>query len=221
MLENVPQQPPITYLPFHTKEFWDNFYKNYSQDNNNINWYFDLTKLISNDFSIRTLSKDDEILLIGPGLSSTLDYLENNGYQNVTIFDFSEELTKILTEKYNKEWEIDPFDIIEINSSDFANAFNIIIDKGCLDCILSDPKDGETKFIKALNNLLVLLDENEGVLYYFSNGTMEDRINLFYKVKNIKYKVATIDMNETMKEEYKEFNQSDNIYYLYTITKSQ
>ena len=167
MLENVPQQQPITYLPFHTKEFWDNFYKNYSQDNNNINWYFDLTKLISNDFSIRTLSKDDEILLIGPGLSSTLDYLENNGYQNVTIFDFSEELTKILTEKYNKEWEIDPFDIIEINSSDFANAFNIIIDKGCLDCILSDPKDGETKFIKALNNLLVLLDENEGVLYYF------------------------------------------------------
>ena len=221
MLENVPQQQPITYLPFHTKEFWDNFYKNYSQDNNNINWYFDLTKLISNDFSIRTLSKDDEILLIGPGLSSTLDYLENNGYQNVTIFDFSEELTKILTEKYNKEWEIDPFDIIEINSSDFANAFNIIIDKGCLDCILSDPKDGETKFIKALNNLLVLLDENEGVLYYFSNGTMEDRINLFYKVKNIKYIVATIDMNETMKEEYKEFNQSDNIYYLYTITKSQ
>ena len=221
MLENVPQQQPITYLPFHTKEFWDNFYKNYSQDNNNINWYFDLTKLISNDFSIRTLSKDDEILLIGPGLSSTLDYLDNNGYQNVTIFDFSEELTKILTEKYNKEWEIDPFDIIEINSSDFANAFNIIIDKGCLDCILSDPKDGETKFIKALNNLLVLLDENEGVLYYFSNGTMEDRINLFYKVKNIKYKVATIDMNETMKEEYKEFNQSDNIYYLYTITKSQ
>ena len=221
MLENVPQQQPITYLPFHTKEFWDNFYKNYSQDNNNINWYFDLTKLISNDFSIRTLSKDDEILLIGPGLSSTLDYLDNNGYQNVTIFDFSEELTKILTEKYNKEWEIDPFDIIEINSSDFANAFNIIIDKGCLDCILSDPKDGETRFIKALNNLLVLLDENEGVLYYFSNGTMEDRINLFYKVKNIKYKVATIDMNETMKEEYKEFNQSDNIYYLYTITKSQ
>ena len=221
MLENVPQQQPITYLPFHTKEFWDNFYRNHSLDNNNINWYFDLTKLLSNDFSIRNLSKEDEILLVGPGLSSTLDYLDNSGYQNITIFDFSEELTKILTEKYNKEWEIDPFDIIEINSSDFANAFNVIIDKGCLDCILSDPKDGETKFIKALNNLLVLLDENEGVLYYFSNGTMEDRINLFYKVKNIKYKVATIDMNETMKEEYKEFNQSDNIYYLYTITKSQ
>ena len=221
MLESVSQPQPITYLPFHTKEFWENFYKNLGQDNNNINWYFDLTKLQSKDFSIRNLTKDDEILLIGAGLSSTLDYLDNNGFQNVTIFDFSEELKKILEEKYNKEWEIDCFDITTVNSSDYEAAFNVIIDKGCLDCILSDPKTGETKFINALINLLILLDENEGVIYYFSNGKMEDRINLFYKVPKIKYKVAAIDMNETMKEEYKEFNQSDNIYYLYIITKSQ
>ena len=221
MLENALQQQPVTYLPFHTKDFLNNFYKNNIQDNNNINWYFDLTKLQSNDFSLKKLSKEDEILLIGPGLSSTLDYLDNNGYQNITIFDFSEELTQYLIEKYNKEWEIDPFDITDINSSEFANAFNVIIDKGCLDCTLSDPKNGEGKFITGLTNLLILLDENEGVLYYFSNGKIEDRINLFYKVPKIKYKVATIDMNETMKEEYKEFNESDNIYYLYTITKSQ
>ena len=219
MLENFSQQP-ITYLPFHTKDFWDNFYKNHSKDGNNINWYFDLTKFHSNDFSLRNLSKEDEILIVGPGLSSTLDYLDSNGYQIITIFDFSEELTKILIEKYNKEWEIDAFDITDINSSEMANEFNIIIDKGCLDCILSDPKNGETKFVTALTNLLILL-EDEGVIYYFSNGTMEDRINLFYKVPKIKYKVATIDMNETMKDEYKDFNQSDNIYYLYTITKSQ
>ena len=30
-----------------------------------------------------------------------------------------------------------------------------------------------------------------------------------------------IDMNETMKEEYKEFNKSDNVYYLYIITRAQ
>ena len=221
MLENTSQQQPITYLPFHTKSFWNNFYKNYSKDNNNINWYFDLTKFQSNDFSIRNLSKDDEILLIGPGLSSTLDYLNNNGFYKITIFDFSEELEKILSQKYNKEWEIDCFDITTVDSSNYAGAFNIIIDKGCLDCILSDPKNGETKFIIALTNLLILLEENDGVLYYFSNGKMEDRINLFFKVSKIKYKVATIDMNETMKEEYKEFNQNDNIYYLYTISKSQ
>ena len=222
MLENI-SQTPITYLPFHSKAFWDNFYKNQIQDNNNINWYFDLTKLQTNDFSLNNFKKDDEILLIGPGLSSTLDYLDNNNFLNVTIFDFSEELTRVLSEKYNKdnkEWEIDTFDITTVNSSEYTSAFSVIIDKACLDCILSDPKNGENKFIDALNNLLILLDE-EGVIYYFSNGKIEDRINLFYKVPKIKYKVSTIDMNETMKEEYKEFNQSDNIYYLYIITKSE
>ena len=73
-----------------------------------------------------------------------------------------------------------------------------------------------------MSNLLVMLDnENDGILYYFSNGKIEDRINLFYKVPKIKYKYSIIDMNEIMKDEYKEFNQSDNIYYLYVITKSQ
>ena len=220
MLENSSQQP-ITYLPFHTKEFWNNFYKNNIQDNNNINWYFDLTKLQSNDFSLKNLSKEDEILLLGPGLSSTLDYLDDNGYENVTIFDFSEVLTKYLSDKYNKEWEIAIFDITNINSSKFANEFNIIIDKGCLDCILSDPRNAEEKFVTGLTNLLILLDEEVGTLYYFSNGKIEDRINLFYKVPKIKFKVATIDMNEEMKEEYKEFNQNDNIYYLYIITKDK
>ena len=220
MLENSSQQP-ITYLPFHTKEFWNNFYKNNIQDNNNINWYFDLTKLQSNDFSLKNLSKEDEILLIGPGLSSTLDYLDNNGYENITIFDFSEELTKILSDKYNKEWEIANYDITNINSSKFAGIFDVIIDKGCLDCILSDPRNAEEKFVTGLTNLLLLLNDEEGTIYYFSNGKIEDRINLFYKVPKIKFKVSTIDMNEEMKEEYKEFNQNDNIYYLYIITKDK
>ena len=220
MLESVSSQQPITYLPFHKKEFWENFYKKHGQDNNNINWYFDLTKFQSNDFSLKNLTKEQEILIVGSGLSSTLDFLDNNGFENITIFDFSEELHKILTEKYNKEWEVDCIDITKSDST-FENEFHVILDKGCLDCILSDPKSRESKFVAALTNLLIWLIENEGVLYYFSNGKMEDRINLFYKVPKIKYKVTTIDMNEIMKEEYKEFNQSDNIYYLYTITKSQ
>ena len=188
-----------------------------NKNNNNINWYFDITKIKINDFSLNKLSKDEEILLIGPGLSSILDYLNNNNFDKITIFDFSEELKNIISEKYNKEWEILCLDITTINSS-FPNEFNKIIDKGCLDCILTDTLNGEKKFIKALENLLISLDENDGVLYYFSDGKLEDRINLFYKIPKIKYKVTTIDMNEIMKEEYKEFNPNDNLYYLYTIT---
>ena len=72
-----------------------------------------------------------------------------------------------------------------------------------------------------MTNLSIWLDENDGTLYYFSNGKMEDRSQLFFKVNKIKYKVDVIDMNETMKDEYKEFNKSDNVYYLYTITRGQ
>ena len=200
MQENSLQsQVPKTYLPFHLHTFWDSFYKNHiqQQDSSNINWYFDLTTFSTPEFSLKKFSKEDEILLVGAGLSSTLDYFDSNGFDNITIFDFSEELANILKNKY------------------------VIIDKGCLDCILSDPKDGENKFITALTNLALWLDENNGVLYYFSNGKMEDRSQLFFKTDKIKYKGYMIDMNETMKEEYKEFNKSDNVYYLYIITRAQ
>ena len=222
MLENLNQNQSqlITYLPFHESSFWDTFYQNHiqQQDSSNINWYFDLTTYSNSEFSLRNFTKEDEILIVGAGLSSTLDYFDSNEFDKIAIFDFSEELVKILQNKYNKEWEISPVDITQKND-DYENAFDVIIDKGCLDCILSDPKNGEEKFIKALTNLSTWLEGNNGVLYYFSNGKMDDRSQLFVKVNKIKYKVYTIDMNETMKDEYKEFNKSDNVYYLYTITR--
>ena len=67
--------------------------------------------------------------------------------------------------------------------------------------------------------ILFSLVEN-GTFYYFSDGKIEDRINLFYKVPGIRYKVETIDMNIISKEEFKDFNQSDNIFFMYIITKS-
>ena len=70
-----------------------------------------------------------------------------------------------------------------------------------------------------MKNLLISLNE-DGVLYYFSDGKLEDRINLFYQIPQIKYKVCTINMNEFMKDEYREFSYDDNLYYLYTITRS-
>ncbi len=224
MLGNTSQSQPQlkTYLPFHQSSFWDNFYKNHllQKDPSNINWYFDLTTFSTSEFSLKNFSKDDEILLVGPGLSSTLDYFDSNDYEGITIFDFSETLTNYLKQKYNKEWEIATFNIMDKNP-DIEGVFNAIIDKGCLDCFLSDPNKGEENFINALSNMLSWLDEENGVIYYFSDGKVEDRSQLFFKINKIKYKVETIDMNETMKDEYKEFNKSDNVYYLYTITREQ
>ena len=60
----------------------------------NIIWYFDITKVKIDNFSIKSFSKEDEILLVEAGLSSILDYFNQNDYDKITIFDFCEELVK-------------------------------------------------------------------------------------------------------------------------------
>ena len=207
----------ITYLPFHSKQFWNQFYRKRGKEI--INWYFDITKLDIPEFSLKNITKEEEVLIIGSGNSSILSYFASNNYDKITIFDFSSELINILKDKYkNTNFDFQEIDIIDTDNSN-EDIFDVVIDKGCLDCILSDSKKPEEKFVNALNNILMSMVEN-GVFYYFSYAKVEDRINLFYKIQGIRYKMTTIDMNTVMKEEYKEFNQSDNIYYLYTITKN-
>lgn len=215
----MSEQPLQTYLPFHQKSFWEDFYK--TKVNETLNWYFDITKLDIPEFSVKSLSKDDEILILGPGTSSILDYLNDNDYENVTIVDFSEELINNLKNKFknrSESWEFTCENIINIDKKVYEGIFNVVIDKGCIDCILSDPKNAEETFIDAMNVVKCSLVEN-GVFYYFSYGKLEERVNILFRVPGIKYRVAVIDMNTIGKDEFKEFNQSDNIYYLYIITK--
>ena len=202
---------------FHDREFWENIYKNRNPKVNNINWYFDITKINIDNFSLNLISKEDEILLVGPGLSSILDYFHNKDYKKITIYDFSETLIQYLCEKYSKDWEIDCYDILDTNDS-FGENYNIIIDKGCLDCIISEPKKGQQNFIKAFNNLMSFLSE-DGIFYYFS--TASDRENLFQLSSKINCEITKIDMNIDMENQYKQFKKEENIYYLYTIQKME
>jgi len=208
------QESSIISLDFFKREFWDNFYKNHNPKSPYINWYFDITKLNIDNFSLSKIQKEEDILLIGPGLSSILDYFYENDYEKITIYDYSDELVKILNDKY-KGWSIDCYDIVDISES-FSGGFNIIIDKGCLDCVLSEPKRGQSNFIKAFNNILSLLSD-DGIFYYFS--TSNERENLMRRENKIKCIITKIDMNKDMGEQYKQFKQEDNIYFLYTIQK--
>ena len=211
--EDEPNNPS---LDFYDKEFWDNFYKNRNPKVNNINWYFDITKINIDNFSLNLISKDDDILLVGPGLSSILDFFYDNNYKKITIIDFSERLIQFLNEKYSEDWIIDCYDILDLNDYSYDKDYNIIIDKGCLDCIISEPKNGQENFIKAFKNLMSLLNE-DGIFYYFS--TANDRENLFQLSSKIKCEITKIDMNIDMENQYRQFKMEDNVYYLYTIQK--
>ena len=88
----------ITYLPFHSKQFWNQFYRKRGKEI--INWYFDITKLDIPEFSLKNITKEEEVLIIGSGNSSILSYFATNNYDKITIFDFSSELINILKDKY-------------------------------------------------------------------------------------------------------------------------
>ena len=103
-----PQKPePIIEFPdFHSPTFWNIFYKGKTQDN--INFYFDLTKIRLDNFSFSTIGTEDTILILGPGTSSTINFLDEKNYQYVDMVDFSEEVVQILSAKYSTkpDWTI-------------------------------------------------------------------------------------------------------------------
>ena len=216
--EKSEEQSNIPPLEFYSREFWDNFYLNRNPNVNNINWYFDITKINMDNFSLDLISKDDDILLLGPGLSSILDYFYDNDYKKISIIDFSEQLIQILSEKYSEDWMIDCYDILDINDESLVKDYNVIIDKGCLDCIISEPKNGQKNFIKAFKNIMELLNE-DGIFFYFS--TAYDRENLFHPSSKINCEITKIDMNQDMEKQYRQFEKEDNVYYLYTIRKEE
>lgn len=217
----MSEQQLQTYLPFHQKEFWEDFYTKKCTKGETINWYFDITKLDIPEFSLKNLSQQDEILIIGPGTSSIVDYLFENGFEGVTLVDFSEAVMNNIKLKYKERdsWGLETINILNVDKTIYKDVFSVVIDKGCIDCMLSDPKNAEENFIEAMNIVKDSLTQ-EGVFYYFSYGKLEERVNLLFKVQGIKYRVAVIDMNNNGNEINKEFNASDNIYYLYIITRS-
>lgn len=206
---------------FYAVGFWDEFYKD--KEEQSVDWYFDLTKLKMDEFSFSMFPIDSAILLLGPGISSTLPYLDNKGYSSVDVLDFSNTLIEILKKKYskNEEWSFTQENIASLSkeiSEDLDEVYDYVIDKGCIDCILSDPEDSEKKFKDALNNIIKGLKPG-GKFYYFSYAKIGDRINMFYDIPKIKFKCHEITANMLPKDDTKYYNEEDNCYSLFIIEK--
>ena len=69
--------------------------------------------------------------------------------------------------------------------------YDIVIDKACLDCLLTSNEGNEDNFIKALNEINNSLKEN-GIFYYFSSGKPDKRISLLTRV----FRDCKIDIEE-------------------------
>jgi len=125
--------------------------------------------------------------------------------------------------------------------------YDFVIDKACIDCLLT-ASDGEESFVKALNEINSSLKEN-GTFYYFSTGKPDKRVSLltrvfrdckidieeignsnniwyknFYKTSYTYYLNVYLDIYDLKTNDldfYREFNDDDNIYYVYIVTKTR
>jgi len=69
--------------------------------------------------------------------------------------------------------------------------YDFVIDKACIDCLLTSSEQAEEYFIKALIEINICLKEN-GNFYYFSTGKPDKRISLLTRV----FRDCKIDIEE-------------------------
>lgn len=95
-------------MPFHSEKYWEEFYR--ENINNIYDWYFELNILKSNYFNFNNLNVDSEILVLGVGNSSVIEYFIKNKFKYITFVDFSALLIKNLREKYESRDECAEYD---------------------------------------------------------------------------------------------------------------
>ena len=95
-------------VPFHTEKYWDEFYK--ENINTNYDWYFELNLIKSNYFDLANINPESEILILGIGNSSIINYFIKNKFKYITCVDFSTDLIKSLKEKHENTNECLEYD---------------------------------------------------------------------------------------------------------------
>ena len=76
-----------------------------------------------------------------------------------------------------------------------VNFYDIIIDKGCLDCIMTEStqENADSKMINSLKEINKIMSDN-GTFYYFSTGKPEKRISYLSQVFNCKIEIEEISI---------------------------
>jgi hypothetical protein len=113
-------------IPFYSREYWENYYKENGFEGYD-DWYFDMQNIKFKRFNFNTLDKSNEIMIIGVGNSSLIDFLIDKSFQYVTLVDFSKTLIEHLRAKYEnvklcEDWDCKyQYFIIKFNVKMSAN----------------------------------------------------------------------------------------------------
>lgn len=148
---------PRNHEQFNQKEYWDEFFIKTKKEA--FEWYGGYND-IKSYFYNNKIPKNVKILIIGCGNSNLSNDMYDDGYTNITNIDFSqlvidEMKQKNLNIRTNMKWLVmDMTSMIEFSN----NSFDIILDKGALDALMSvDSIDIQIKAMKMFNEISRIL----------------------------------------------------------------
>jgi hypothetical protein len=108
-MNNLSENTPSYYLPFHSKSYWEGFYQQ-NNLNQSLEWYLDLQKYKSENFDLKKLNPQAELLVLGVGNAKLINYFIESKFSHVTLVDFSVILVQWLRSNYASKEECAEWD---------------------------------------------------------------------------------------------------------------
>ena len=126
---------PKSHTQFHEKAYWESFFRD--RDQEAFEWYGEFKDIEST--LLPKLRNEDRILVIGCGNSNLSACLYDKGYHSITNLDFSEVVIHEMKAKNIARGDM-IWTVGDMTNLHFSNAssFDVVLDKGALDALLSD-----------------------------------------------------------------------------------
>ena len=132
------------------KEHWDDIYnrKNFTE----VTWFQTEPKLSLSLIRGLELTKDLQILDVGAGSSTLVDFLLRDGYQNISLLDLSKNAFKQSKERLGKKIEKIHWLVGDVRTFNFKQKFDLWYDRAVFH-FLTDVVD-QNSYLKNLNDSL-------------------------------------------------------------------
>jgi ubiquinone/menaquinone biosynthesis C-methylase UbiE len=146
---------PENHSEFRSKQYWDEFFLKRGQVA--FEWYGEYNEL--HHHLVRSVRKEDQILVIGCGNSNFSTDFYDKGFHNLINLDFSElvidEMKNKTTDRKEMKWVVgDMTDLSTYSDS----SINVVFDKGALDALMStdstDVRDKAAQMFSEIQRVL-------------------------------------------------------------------
>lgn len=146
---------PKTHEEFSQVEYWNTFFK--KRGKKNFEWYGEYPELCG--IFLKYIKVKDNILIVGCGNSTVSMCLYDAGHRNITNIDISHIVIKQMRDinaTIRPQLVYEHMDATQMAYAD--NTFSVILDKGTLDALMPDTKEGTVsnvnKYFKEITRIL-------------------------------------------------------------------